>query len=120
MSKIFYLTAKEIKEVNKILGCNGVISEGNLEFTVAKIEDLDTTIENKAITLLYDLIISHPFLDCNKRTSFVSMQIFLNRNGKELEYSKSNEDLLKKLLYDIADNKITYGVVERLIIKMIT
>ena len=119
MSKITYLTPKEVKEINNLLGCKGMISEGNLEFTLNKIRDLNLSVERKAITLLYDLITSHPFLDCNKRTAFVSMQIFLKRNSKELKYSNTNEYLLKRLLYDIADSIITYEEAERILIKLI-
>lgn len=74
-----------------------MISEGNLDFILTKVKDTNLSIERKAITLLYDLITAHPFLDCNKRTAFVAMQIFLKRNGKELSYSEANEYLFKRL-----------------------
>ena len=96
-----------------------MISEGNLDFILTKVRDVNMSLERKAITLLHDLIIMHPFLDCNKRTAFVSMQIFLKRNGKELEYSEANEYLLKRLLYDIADNIITYNEVAEILVKLI-
>lgn len=119
MSKIVYLTADEVKEINAILGCRGIINEGNLEFILAKTMDMNLSIERKAITLVYDLITAHPFLDCNKRTAFVAMQIFLKRNGKVLEYSEANEYVFRRLLYDIADNIVAYAEVEDILIKLI-
>ena len=70
-------------------------------------KDLHESIERKAIVLLYKLIRSHPFLDCNKRTAFLTMIEFLHRNGKEVGYSRMLDYLNRKLLYDIADNSIT-------------
>lgn len=119
MPKINYLTSAEVNEINTILGCRGTISEGNLEFVLEKIIDTNTSVERKAVTLLYELIISHPFLDCNKRTAFVSMQIFLKRNRKKLKYSEINEEILKRLLYDIAENKISYKEAENVLTVMI-
>ncbi|MDE1873890.1 MAG: Fic family protein [Candidatus Micrarchaeota archaeon] len=119
MPKLVYLTASEVKKINDLLGCRGMINEGNLDFVLAKVRDLNLSIERKAITLLYDLIIAHPFLDGNKRTAFVAMQIFLKRNGKELRHSHANEYLLKRLLYDIADNTIRYQEAENVLVKLI-
>ncbi len=119
MPRIVYLSTEEVKGINKLLGCKGMISEGNLDFILAEVKDASISVERKAVTLLYDIIIAHPFLDCNKRTAFVAMQVFLKRNGKELVYSEANEYILKRLLYDIAGNIITHEEVEGILTKLI-
>ncbi len=49
--------------------------------------DVYGTIFEKASALLHSLVLNPPFVDGNKRTSFVSTTIFLEINGYELETS---------------------------------
>ncbi|HUB92855.1 MAG TPA: type II toxin-antitoxin system death-on-curing family toxin [Candidatus Saccharimonadales bacterium] len=114
MPKIKYLAPEEVKQINTELGCKGMISEGNLSFVLDEIRDLHESLERKAIVLLYKLIQSHPFLDGNKRTAFLTMIEFLHRNGKDIKYSKMLDYLNRRLLYDIADNKIVLEDVENI------
>ncbi len=46
-------------------------------------------------------------MDGNKRTAFVAMELFLELNGKALEHSKADELLMERVLYDVAENRIS-------------
>ncbi len=119
VARINYLTLDEVKRINGLLGCRGMISEGNLAFVLDEVKDLHISIERKATTLIYKMIQAHPFLDCNKRTAFVAMQIFLRRNGRELTYNEATEYILKNLLYEISNNTIKYEEVEYILVGLI-
>lgn len=108
--------AKLYKEVVKVSGGeHGYLSRGNLDYILDAIKDigerLDTkrAIVKKAAFLLYNLIVIHPFLNGNKRTSIELTRLFLRANGFDLRVgSKEAFDFL--LL--IASGKVSESDVE--------
>ena len=74
-------------------GSGGIRDTGLLESAVARPhatfggEDLYRDIFSKAACLGHSLICNHPFIDGNKRTGYMSMRLFLNINGYEIEAS---------------------------------
>ncbi len=69
--------------------------------------------------LLYGIVTGHPFVDGNKRTALIATELFLKINGKELEYSKDDEHLMERVLYDIAQNNIKEESLEKIISELI-
>lgn len=59
-------------------------------------EDLYQTIFDKAAALLHSVLLNHPFIDGNKRTSMVSAAAFLHFNDLELEVTQ--EELVVTVL----------------------
>lgn len=104
-----FLTAEDVIEINKKIGEKGVvINEGNLDFTVQKVNKKEGLV-NKAALLLYDLINSHVFLDGNKRTAFISMETLIKANGKRLNIS--DKDAVE-LVYGVANGKYNISDLE--------
>ena len=68
-------------------------------------QDLYPTLTEKAARLGYGLIKNHPFLDGNKRIGTHAMLTFLDINGAEIKF---DEDELIKMIFNVADNSITY------------
>ncbi len=102
-----YPTVEDIIEINKEVGLRGVlINENNLEFTLEQAKNAKR-LEAKAAVILQGIIRGHPFVDGNKRTAFVAMELFLELNGKALEHSKADELLMERVLYDVAENRIS-------------
>jgi death-on-curing family protein len=56
-----------------------------------------------ASILLEKIIKNHPFIDGNKRTAVVVMEMFLRLNN--VDYKINNADILRTV-YDVAQNKI--------------
>lgn len=105
--EMIYPTVEDIIKINKKAGLSGaLINRNNLEFTLDHAKSAKT-MEAKAANLLQGIIQGHPFVDGNKRTAFVTMEFFLELNGKELEYSKADELLMERVLYDIAENRVS-------------
>lgn len=48
-------------------------------------QDLYPSLPDKAAALAFSLVRNHPFVDGNKRIGFASLEVFLKRNGHELE-----------------------------------
>src|SRR5581483_4554318 len=74
-------------------GDPGVRDPGLLESAVAQPragfggEDLYPSLAEKAAALAFSLVMNHPFADGNKRTGYVTMMMFLGRNGHTIEAS---------------------------------
>lgn len=69
--------------------------------------------------MLYGIVTGHPFVDGNKRTAFVTMDLFLKINNKKLEHGKGDEHLMERSLYDIAQNNIKQDSLEKIISELI-
>ena len=111
----FYPVIGEIININKVIGSNGAtVNKGNLAFTLDKAKNAKTLMK-KAVTLLVGIIEGHPFVDGNKRTAFVKMELFLQMNGKELDHSKADEYLMERVLYDIAEKRISGEFLEKML-----
>lgn len=74
-------------------GLIGIRDVGALESAVAQPrmsfagQDLYPSIAEKAAALGFSLIQNHPFSDGNKRTGHAAMELFLLRNGYEIDSS---------------------------------
>ena len=62
------------------------------------------TVFEKAAAYGYHVCSNHPFVDGNKRVSFLLMVVFLDRNGWEL---RATEEEAYSLMIDLASGKIT-------------
>ncbi len=117
--KINYLEIEELIEINKKIGCGGtVINTANLEFALSQLKNA-TDLIKKANNLLYYIVIGHPFTDGNKRTAFMAMELFLEKNGKKLNHKKDGEYLIERLLYDIAEKRIKKESLEKILYDLI-
>lgn len=68
------------------------------------------TIESKAARLGYGLIMNHAFLDGNKRIGLLTMLVFLEINGVELNYT--DEELISlglDISSGVMDNKALFN-----------
>ena len=72
-------------------GDTGVRDLGLLDSAVAQPRtgfggtDLYPELADKAAALAFSLVMNHPFADGNKRTGYVSMMMFLSRNGHTIK-----------------------------------
>jgi len=72
-------------------GGRGVRDQGALESALARPfqtfggEDLYPSVLEKATALMESIIVNHPFVDGNKRTGFTVGNLFLMKNGLEIE-----------------------------------
>lgn len=64
--------------------------------------EIHSSIEKKAAAYLYYLTVSHPFVDGNKRTAFLTCYIFLRKNGYNL---KAKQEDIVNFIISIADGK---------------
>ena len=94
--RTIFLTLDEVlgihhEEVEKFGGSHGVRDLSLLDSALQRPqssfmeEDLYPTIFDKAAALMHSILLNHPFIDANKRTSIVSTAYFLHLNGFELE-----------------------------------
>jgi death-on-curing protein len=75
-------------------GRPGIRDEGLLDSALARPEmkahDGETDLAVIAAAYAYGLALNHPFIDGNKRTAFVALELFLAKNGHRL--TASDED----------------------------
>lgn len=111
------LTEKHILQMHSLLiqetgGSEGVKdrrlldSALNLPFQTFNGEDIYKTIRAKASRLAFSIINNHPFVDGNKRIGILSMIVFLEINGIEVDCT---DDELIELGLGLASGKIDYG-----------
>lgn len=87
---------------------SGILSIGNLEYVVIRVEDYDENVEDalfwKAVILLEGIVSSkgHPFIDGNKRTGFEALKTFLSLNGYSFN---SEKEKIIEFLREIAEGK---------------
>ena len=90
-----YLTLGEVAALHRRLiaatgGASGIRDLGGLESAIAQPRasfdgnDLYPGVIEKAAALGFSLVMSHPFVDGNKRTGHAAMETFLVLNGYEL------------------------------------
>ena len=102
-----YLSAEQVKDLHRSQlarygGLGGLRDSGALEAAVARPqmtfggEDLYQDVAAKAAALLHWVVLNHPFIDGNKRTAFVAVELFLALNGLELQ--ASDEDCVMTML----------------------
>ena len=90
-----YLTLAEVLDLHRRViaqteGAGGVREMGSIESAVAQPqmtfdgEELYPSIESKATSLCFSLVMNHPFVDGNKRIGHAAMETFLVMNGFEV------------------------------------
>ena len=85
-----YLTSLEILALHQALlerygGAPGIRDMGAVEAAVFRPQcGYYSDIAEEAAALLESLLINHPFVDGNKRTAFVAVELFLALNGYAL------------------------------------
>ena len=94
-----YLSEGEVIAINeevvaKFGGLHGVKDSNMLSLAVGRpqmsvaFQDAYKTIFDKAAAMFHSIINNHPFLDGNKRTSLFSAVLFLEYNGKKIEFRR--------------------------------
>ena len=89
-----YLTVDEVLEINaELMGGRPVLRDrGLLESAVGRPRasafgaDAYPDLASKAAALLHSLVLNHPFVDGNKRTAVVATLIFLDLNGRVVQW----------------------------------
>jgi death-on-curing protein len=61
------------------------------------------SITDKATSLLYSLIMNHPFIDGNKRTGHAAMEIFLFLNGYKFSCDENEQE---KMILKLASGNL--------------
>jgi death on curing protein len=96
---VIYLTGERVQQLHVLAlevgegGLDGVRSEHALYSSLAQVEqgfgaqDAFPTIAEKAAAYGYYLTQNHPFLDGNKRTAALALEVFLDLNGYEFHQS---------------------------------
>jgi death-on-curing protein len=108
-----YLSADQVLDLHEALldafgGASGLRDRGALEAALARPamtfggEDLYPDSATKAAALMHSLVMNHPFVDGNKRTSVAAAELFLQLNGCLLEAS---DDELEHLTLATATGK---------------
>lgn len=98
-SVIHYLSEAEVIAINEEMvaqfgGLHGVKDLHMLSLAVGRpqmsvgFQDAYKTLFDKAAAIFHSIINNHPFLDGNKRTSFLSAITFLERNGWSVEFRR--------------------------------
>ena len=116
---MYYISIEECIHINKwvieIYGHEfGILDRGKLiqclEIPNQVIfgSEAHSTIEKKAASYLYYLTVSHPFVDGNKRTAFITCYIFLQKNGFKL---KANHKDIIKFILSIANGNESFNSV---------
>lgn len=84
-------------------GMNGIRDESSLFSAVNRpislgmyIQDIPTI----AAAYLESLLISHPFLDGNKRTAFGATDVFLQSNGIQIKEDNISDGVLYEMIID--------------------
>ncbi|MBI3103569.1 type II toxin-antitoxin system death-on-curing family toxin [Candidatus Daviesbacteria bacterium] len=98
-SVIRFLSEAEVIAINEEMvskygGLHGVKDLHMLRLAVGRpqmsvgFQDAYKTIFDKAAAMFHSIINNHPFLDGNKRTSLMSAILFLERNGRSVEFRR--------------------------------
>ncbi|MEO5584844.1 MAG: type II toxin-antitoxin system death-on-curing family toxin [Flavobacteriales bacterium] len=96
------ITAKQAERVHALLvtefgGATGLRDQGGLEACLARPyqtfggEDLYPTPAGKAAAILESIIIRHPWVDGNKRTGYLLMELVLLENGMALSATEDEK-----------------------------
>jgi death-on-curing protein len=97
--------------IEKFGGANGVRDMGGIESALARPfqtfdgEDLYPSIFEKAAAIGESLIISHPFIDGNKRSGYLLMEALLRYEGYKITAS---DESLYNLVINISTGSISF------------
>lgn len=98
-----YLSFSEVLRLHQLVlaesgGASGIRDLGALASCVAQPQmtfggqELYPTIEAKATSLCFSIVMNHPFVDGNKRVGHAAMETFLVLNGLELVADVDNAE----------------------------
>ena len=91
--------------VHVVTGPSALDGAVNAAFRTMFGQDLNETLEEKAVALLYGVLKAHAFFDGNKRTAWFAFTTFLNLNGIRLtERSSGHQD---DMVVDLVEDRIT-------------
>jgi death-on-curing protein len=119
--KLLYPSFEAVMEAHDMLiratgGDAGMISTSNLKYVLETIRDIGNelkdelfVVKTKAAYLIYGVIISHPFLDGNKRSAFEVAKRFLELN--QWEFNPEEIETFEALL-SIANGSLLQEGVE--------
>lgn len=79
-------------------GAEGIRDIGLLESALARPQNLhvyepDSDVAALAAAYAFGIVKNHPFLDGNKRTGYIAMELFLTLNGQTLEATREDKYL---------------------------
>jgi len=107
-------------------GIAGVRDEGLLASALARPRNLeaygeDVDAASLAAAYAFGVARNHPFLDGNKRTAFVVMELFLNLNGWTLEADDADciSTMLALAAGELSEKALTKWLRERIVEKQI-
>jgi death-on-curing protein len=98
-----YLAVRHILRIHeRVIEASGgdpaILDVGRIDSAVAQPRmtfdgrSLDPTLAEKAAALAFSLDMNHPFQDGNKRTSHAAMEVFLLRNGHEIDATVDEQE----------------------------
>lgn len=101
-------------------GQAGMVSSSNLKYILETVQDryedfnLESSIRKKAAYLMHNIIVSHPFLDGNKRSAFEVTKRFLELN--DWIFNPGEEESFEKLVA-IASGGLQHDDIELWIVR---
>ena len=104
-------------------GEGGYLSKSNLDYLLGTVKDVgerlprEQAIVKKAAFLLYNVIVIHPFLNGNKRTSYELVKLFLASNGYSVT---GNASETYRFLLDVASGTTSESAVEAWVARHLT
>lgn len=116
--EVIYLTGERIQQLHTIAlevgesGLDGIRSEDALYSSLAQVaqgfgdQDVFPTVPEKAAAYGYYLTANHPFLDGNKRTAALALEVFLDLNGFDFNQT---DDEIANMFVDLAAGVIDVG-----------
>lgn len=115
-----HLSKNDLIEIHRRIierygGAYGTLSEGTLDYAVAKATRAKDFI-NEATILLETIAKEHPFMDGNKRTAFASAEATLRLNGYHIavEDEEAVEFLLKVARRELRHEQVVKWIKDRL------
>jgi death-on-curing protein len=83
------VTAIHLRQIQRHGGGHGIRDEGLLDSALARPENLaaygEPTVFELGASYAFGIARNHPFIDGNKRTSFVAATLFLRMNGHQFQ-----------------------------------
>ncbi len=107
------ISAQQIVEINRSLdncvhavtGPSELDSAVHAAFQTMFGRDLNETVEEKAVALLYGVAKAHAFFDGNKRTAWYTFLVFLGRNG--LRFTEQISGYQDDMVVDLVEDRTT-------------
>lgn len=115
MMSVRYLTTDEVMVIHAHLAANATVRDhDSLGSAVMRPQssfggvDMYTDVYTKASSLFLGILMNHPFTDGNKRTAWLSANVFLRLNGSSIQ--RVSDDVVVDFIVSTITQK--YGVEE--------